>query len=374
MRQPFLPSAAAVLLSFTLPLASPAQDKKNFEVVKFDTVDQVEIRGTYWPSTRGKKAPVAMLLHKIGGKSNEDGWKDLADELQKAGFAVLSFDFRGHGASISVTESFWNHPMNRTLRRKVGKAAETIALSEFPGAYLPNLVNDITAAKRFLERRYNDGGDCNISNLVLIGAEDGATLGALWLASEVRRYRIEPVGLVGKRADTAEIKDLVACVWLNMSNYIGSGRQSVAAQYLKTWLKDAGTGKDAKVPMAFYYGEEDRVAANNAVGYVRAIRPKFVDAKSKLDDGLTGTNIGVIPGSKLVGAKLLTIPKARETIVKKYLESFILDEKKGLAEWEKRESEKAVYGWYFGVGNPILTNAPGEKHSNPIPLTQFGFR
>src|SRR4051812_991197 len=94
-------SAGAVLGCLTFLGPAPlradekkADEKKNNETVRFETVDQVELKGTYWPSTRGKKGPVALLLHKVGGKSSEDGWGELAEDLQKAGFAVLAFDFR----------------------------------------------------------------------------------------------------------------------------------------------------------------------------------------------------------------------------------------------------------------------------------------
>src|SRR4051794_27395928 len=92
--------AAGLALSWLLFQGAPtalAQNKNN-ETVKIETVDGVELKGTYWPGDKGKKSPVAILLHKIGGRSSEDGWNNMADDLQKAGFAVLSFDFRGHGA------------------------------------------------------------------------------------------------------------------------------------------------------------------------------------------------------------------------------------------------------------------------------------
>ena len=47
-------------------------------------------------------------------------------------------------------------------------------------------VNDIAAARRYLEVR-NDAGDCNLSNLILVGAKEGAALGSLWIAEEWQR-------------------------------------------------------------------------------------------------------------------------------------------------------------------------------------------
>src|SRR5437867_3225372 len=145
--------------------------------------------------------------------------------------------------------------MNATVRRKPGlELPKSVSHLDFPVAYLPNLVNDIAAAKRFIERRYNDAGECNGSNIVLIGAEDGATLGTLWLASETRRYRILPVGIAGQKAERPESKDVVACVWLNMSNSIGKYNVGNA---LRGWIKDAGNTRDSKVPMAFMFGKDN---------------------------------------------------------------------------------------------------------------------
>src|SRR5207247_5050711 len=93
---------------------------------------------------------------------------------------------------------------------------DTIALRDFSPKYLPHLVDDIAAAKRFIERQ-NDNNDCNASNVVLIGAEDGATLGAIWLASETKRHRIIPVGRGGEENAKPESKDVAACVGLNVS-------------------------------------------------------------------------------------------------------------------------------------------------------------
>src|SRR5262245_32502986 len=69
------------------------------ERVRFDTYDQVEIHGTYYPGDMGNKSPSALVLHALGGSSREEGWDNLAKELQKKHFAVLLFDFRGHGES-----------------------------------------------------------------------------------------------------------------------------------------------------------------------------------------------------------------------------------------------------------------------------------
>src|ERR1700733_2750774 len=83
--------------------------------IKFTSYDGVELAGTFYPKLPGGKDRDAcvMLLHNFdrikGGNSHQDGWDHLAEELQKEGYAVLSFDFRGFGDSKEVSrEKFWN--------------------------------------------------------------------------------------------------------------------------------------------------------------------------------------------------------------------------------------------------------------------------
>src|SRR5438552_10225942 len=153
------------------------------ERVKFDTFDQVEIHGTYYPGELGNKSPCALVLHAPGGSSREEGWDNLAKELQKKHFAVLLFDFRGHGESTVIAPNFWVLDRNNQSLKsyRPGKLKDQISYKDFvtPQNWL-SLVNDIEAAKRFLDRK-NDSGDCNSSNLVVVGAESSAALGTLWL-------------------------------------------------------------------------------------------------------------------------------------------------------------------------------------------------
>src|SRR5437879_4389623 len=71
----------------------------NHKKINFNTVDGVEIKGTFYPSAG--KAPAVLLLHALGEDSRKKNWVNLAEELQKNGFAVLTFDFRGHGESTT---------------------------------------------------------------------------------------------------------------------------------------------------------------------------------------------------------------------------------------------------------------------------------
>src|SRR5262249_35021117 len=158
----------------------------------FHSADGVELSGTYFPSAAGKKDACVLLLHdfdsKKGGNSHQDGWDALAGRLQAEGYAVLSFDFRGFGESKTVGKSFWDirrTPHNNMVRRRKG-SPDSVDHKDFNIGYYPYLVNDIAAAKAFLDRR-NDAREVNSANVIVVGAGNGATLGAMWMASECRR-------------------------------------------------------------------------------------------------------------------------------------------------------------------------------------------
>jgi pimeloyl-ACP methyl ester carboxylesterase len=65
------------------------------EPVRFAAVDGIELAGWLLPGQPGR-TPI-VLCHDFGG--GRDSMLDLGLALEREGFAVLAFDFRGHGAS-----------------------------------------------------------------------------------------------------------------------------------------------------------------------------------------------------------------------------------------------------------------------------------
>ncbi len=214
--------------------------KANSRGVSFRTSDGVELQGNFYPapSSGGKDACVLMLHNfsaRTGGDSREENWDRLAAELQKAGYAVLTFDFRGFGKSKSVDKAvFWDrlkNPQNQTIRNAL-KTPETIDRVDFRSDYYPYLVNDIAAAKTYLDRK-NDAREVNASNLIVIGAGEGATLGALWMASEEYRKKDRSFGMIGQPPDLdqPESRDFVCAVWLSISPSL-AGRAAPVRKWL----------------------------------------------------------------------------------------------------------------------------------------------
>jgi pimeloyl-ACP methyl ester carboxylesterase len=348
-----------------------AADDKS-EKVKFESVDHVELHGVwYGASGNGKKAPAVLLLHNIvKSDSSKEGWDKLARDLQDAGYAVLSFDFRGHGDSTSVATEFWKDITSPGLvalttynREQVrgfnpSKPKETISIKDFNTSYYPALVNDIEAARAYLDTR-NDNGECNSSNLILIGAEEGAALGALWMASEMSLYRVTSFyplnpGVPQKWETTPVGKDIAAAVWLSVNPRIGSYSAPVSS-----WLQ-MGV-KEKKVPMAFVYGEKDTEASNYSKRCLAAVKPK--DSKAKL------TGDYAVKDTKLSGNALLD-DKVRKWIIETYLKA-VKDEQTA-ATWEDKKDAESGFTWVLpGGSQPILAKSEKEKVMSPIPWSRF---
>src|SRR5947209_2474990 len=102
------------MAGLTLALLPPAGRAQKSEEVQFDTADKVELHGTFYAPAK-PRAPCVILLHKIGGNRDEHGWDQLAQVLQKE-YAVLRFDFRGHGDSTNVAPEFWRNASNSMIK------------------------------------------------------------------------------------------------------------------------------------------------------------------------------------------------------------------------------------------------------------------
>jgi hypothetical protein len=309
------------------------QDKKtDSDSVKFDSADGAELRGTFYPAAKAK-APVVLMLHRYGG--NRQGWEKAAEELQSKGFAVLTFDFRGHGESTKVSPDFWKFPVNLNHIRGGKPDKKTIKQSEFRNDYVPMLVNDIVAAKRFLDKQ-NDAGLCNSSNIIVVGAEEGAALGCLWIREEWDRLPQIRGGfnrLITDPQGKPFGEDIAAAVWISPN--AGLNGRSVSS-----WLRDKKEIRE-KTPMVFYASKDDPAQ-------VAAATKLFEDLKKQSKLELTFLQLikgGKARGTELVNKKDFKVPEE----FRKYLESVI--DKKGVNAWKLREPEKGVFTEIVRLGN-----------------------
>ncbi len=317
------------VLALTLPPAGRAEQAAAAtpERVRFETFDQVEIHASFYAGLKGNKSPCVMLLHALGGTSHDEGWDELAQELHTKGYAVLRFDFRGHGSSTNVAPAFWTLDLqNRSLRSfKPDRLKTTIGYKDFTTLYhYTTLVNDIAAAKRFLDRK-NDGGECNAANLVVIGAESGATLGALWIATEWHRRRLTSLAAAGQAP--IEGKDISCAIWLSMASTLGTHQVRVA-DWLRSPVRE-------NVPMYFLYGEGD----NRSGTLARHLYDNILKATKSKEIKLSAQK--AIPGTKLAGRELLGKGSlGTEALMMKYLEKVV--EERASNPYARRDVDKTL--------------------------------
>jgi len=313
-------AALAVGLGFVLIAPVRSQDKED---VSFKTYDGVLIKGTFYTGSKGANSPTVIMLHKWGGNSSENGWTELAKRLQEKGYSVLTFDFRGHGQSTTVDpEKFWKFTPNVSHYKKSAKKDQsTIKYSDFKDSYLPFLLNDIMAAREDLDNR-NDSGGCNVSNILVIGAEEGAGLGLAWMTSEFFRESInkknDNTGLYGVwnpklTLDRPASEDLAGAIFLSAPK--SPLRLSFPYQHFETVTKD----KLRTIPMWFTYGEEDKQGKADAAYFAEVFKLNKGDLKIK--------NLTLpIPKTTLRGSKLLAQPALQtptEDLIEKFLENMV---------------------------------------------------
>lgn len=343
--------------------------------VHFTTVDDVELTGTLYRAapTAGNKDrdTVVLLLHDFhhvkGGSSHQDGWNHLAGELQKAGYSVLSFDFRGFGDSKSVSTKFWKYGHNSRLRgANKANPPSSIDQKDFPSTYYMLLLNDIAAARSYLNV-LNDAGEVNSSNIIVIGAGQGAALGALWMATECRRQRdsqsdrlLPTMTPQFRNLDDAESADFAAAVWLTILPSVG-GR--LLGPSVKTALLD--TAKTSRIPTCFLYGKNDQKAADLAANYVSAITTengKKTEVKGVKDKAVPGT--GDLAGSVLLGPRHKTTKEILD-----FLNRVIED--RGTRVRKDRQEAKYAFCWSLPWptrrSNLQIAKLPGEPMTRILP-------
>lgn len=379
-----IPFAALSLLLLLVNGPLSAADDIESKRVHFPTFDEVELSGTFYRSmpAAGKKDKdtVVLLLHDFrhlkGGGSQEDGWHQLAGQLQKEGYAVLSFDFRGFGNSKSVSPNFWTYAHNSKGIRGASKKTPppTIDEKDFSPNYFINLVNDIAAARAYLNVM-NDANEINSSNIILIGAGQGATLGSLWLASELRRQkdnqsdRLFPGMLPQFRVlDEPEGNDVAGAVWLTI--YPTLEGKALGRSLISALVEEA---KKGKIPTLFLYAQNDK-KANDFLSLNPDLKALFSE-NSKKKGGVKEKQIpraGDVAGSKLLSSRYKTAD-----FILEYLNNVV--EERGSRTRKDRQDQKYAFCW--SLPWPSAQNAsripaklPGEPVTRLIPLNVIGLR
>lgn len=371
------------------PNLSAQSDSK----VKFDTVDGVTIRGNLFVSARGDRAPTILMLHplyntkdKKPGDQMMDGWQELARELNKAGYSVLTFDFRGHGESTSVSQQFIrnDYPWNTKLLR-LRRDTASLSSKDFQQGYQAHLVDDVAAAKTFLDGK----GQVNTSNLIVLGAGEGASIGALWMASETKRRKgdvqsnmsLFNTPPVPRDFAEPESRDLLAGIFISPTAIVG-GKQMLLGQ----WFKDISAKRSKeRTQLLFVYGGKDTRMDGQIRGFLQSIRPGYTKkkdgtvtaTKNTSSSGLDNT-LDLKIDSKEQGAALIPGGEVSGYLIKTWLPG--LTANLTLRDPDQKDNKSRYYFWVKeNMGKPIL--APGsylparmkdDEAQRPVPLSMFG--
>jgi hypothetical protein len=297
-RLPFGRLAILFLAGLTLIVlpSTGRSDPPKPQKLLFETFDKVQIQGTWFPSAaEGAKSPCVILVHKIGGNHQQEGWEALAQVLQEKGFAVIAFDFRGHGDSKTIKPEFWALSRSNTSAIKgANPKKQDIDWKEFLPSYYPMLVNDIAAAKLELERR-NNAKECNANEIYVVAAEDGVGLALMWMATELNRRKrgYNAAGMIVFN-ELPEGKDLAGLVCLSGRSTVGPGTTGLKLPTSSIYAAP----KMKEVPTTFFFGAEDAAGK----GFTSYIYDKVLNA-DKLKLKLTFKI--EVPQTKLVGHELL---------------------------------------------------------------------
>lgn len=311
--------------------AAVAQGKDDTRVtVTFQTYDDVTLVGTFFKGPKALESPTAILIHNFG--SDRSKMEGLAAELQsKLGFAVLTFDLRGHGQSKVVKDRFWDFAFNKGGIRGGyrAKVKSEIDFKDFDRDYWPILFNDVMAARYFLDQE-NNGQRCNTSTVVVIGAGEGAGLGMGWVTEEWDRRIYEgTAGVLGlPKINRIAGEDLAAGVWLGP---VTAGRMRFRPS---DWFSHSGGASKLRegTPMYFIYGKQDTTSASAV--------PAMFNAVKRPPDGRTSKPHGLdkeeglstkLPGQDLLANAPLQVT---EKIVK-YLEEVM--KRRGSVAWKQQD-------------------------------------
>jgi hypothetical protein len=329
--------------------------------VTFRSADGVQLHGTFYPSFNGVKGPCVLMVGepKAGMSRKETSWVRLAGVLQKQGCAVFTFDFRGFGENRDSKDInpvlFWKHPENKSFpgfKKNIANAqAPTLDGAKFRDSYRPWLVQDIVAARFFLDAQH-DASVVNTQNLIVVGAGEGATLASFWLAAEMRRHK----AIRGLRTDnTFEGRDIIAAAWLDPSPSPPWTGISTAMKNLQRQLKS----EKALPPMQFLY---DRKAIR-AEARTRDMM-KWLLQKASAEKAIHTDTAG------LTGQALLADPAAEKAV----LEFIAVTLKKH----ELRPHTPRLLrlnDWYWSFANrPVLASGFVADVPGAFPVDVFGFK
>ncbi len=291
------------------PLWAQATPRKKptSEDLVLRTKDNVAINITYFPSTAGKAAPVAVLLH--GEKGNRKIWHTgagnlpgFAPALQSNDFAVVTVDLRGHGQNVAGDGG--------------AAAANKKADAHKPTArdYQAMVVGDMEAVKKFLFDEHQKGM-LNMNKLAIVGAEFST---AVALAYTELDWSKEPYDDGTTPADrTPRGQDVRGLILISPEANVPGIPTNVAA----------GRIRALQMPVMIAVGSKDAGDRNAAGKLMEQLSPKQPEKPYVIPEKYD---------SKLRGLNLLNKGLSIEPQMYKFLDEYV---KKSPGEWRDRQNK-----------------------------------
>lgn len=341
---PSVPVCCGLILGWlTLSSAAgwPAQEEAGPERFTCETADGVTLVGDFYPpgKAKGERAPCVVLLHAVGpgrATASRGDFGKLPVALQREGFAVVTFDFRGHGESrqIDPVRYYDIYPPTRQLANPA--AANKIDSRDFRTPLeVAALANDLIAVKVWLNKQ-NNLKRCHSHKVGLVGVEQSGLIALLFAINEHRDTN-RPLEISAARSGTEnrfEGEDLSALVWLSTTDRLGADR--LDANLVQAWLQFTQT---RSLPLLAVFGEDDQAAKEFWARASSALRPRE-------RDGQVGSSLRRIKGTSLTGLKLLE----HEVFgVQKELTTFLID---------ALRTPNAAWSEHKGNQRPTLINLP----------------
>jgi hypothetical protein len=232
----------------------------------------------------------------------------------------------------------------------------------FPPAYFPWLVQDVVAARLWLDLKH-DAEEVNSANLILMAEGEAAQVAALWLATEARRYRTGGlVPGVAPMASLYEARDLYGAVWIDL-------RAPVRVSAVRGTRADTQlTNEKSWPPMLTFYNQVVPAAKVQTQQWTRMFRQVGRDVGGEKP-------VFWNPGRLLIAAtsSMLSAPGV-EVAVEEYVAG--LQKTHGLKAWVKRDVQSSEYVWDLGSGRSSPAKVTRGRQVLPglAPLDNWGFK
>ncbi len=267
--------------------------------------DGARIHVTYYPSSAGKNAPVAILLHGKGG--NRLVWQtgagqipSFAAALQQNDFAVVTVDLRGHGQNIANDGAA---PAN--------KKGDTIKLTGRDYAAMVAL--DLEAVKKFLLDEH-ETEKLNINKLAIVGADFSSLVSLVYTDFDWSKEPYDDAPIPAQR--TPRGQDVRALILISPDNTVPGLVPIQAIARIRA----------LQMPVMIAVGEKDTLDKGAAKKLSEQIMPKKEDKPHVF--------LETYP-LKFRGTDLLNKGTKLEAQMYKFLDDYV---KKSPGEWRTRKS------------------------------------